>query len=204
MAEQPSNVGPEGAGDLGFLRRMYFPHLSKEHVADLVAWSQVKGFDIWAGHVCAKTEMTDDGLRLVPMVKIDGLRAKAHATGLYAGCELNEVERDEAGKVVAAIATTYRMVHGEARPFRARAYLKMYYPGPGVSPFWEPDKGQEQQLGKCAKALSLREAFSELSDCYTPEEFDQERAVRRGPAKAPANVVQREDGRVLDLSDAQV
>lgn len=114
---------------------------------------------------------------------IDGYRAIANRTGLYAGSDdylfdegIGEYEmiKDTRKYPTTAKASVYRLVGGVRCPFTATAGWKEYsqsYNGK-LGTMWE--KMPFLMLGKCAEALALRKAFpEELAGLYTDEEMSQ-------------------------------
>lgn len=191
MADRTADVVADGADDIELLRRMRFRDLSSEHVAELKAWAQLHGFDIHANHVWGKVEFDGTEQRLVPMVQIHGLCARAHGTGEFAGVDEPVPAYDTHGSLLKVSVTVYRLVGGARQPFTGTAYWREYYPGPG---FW--DAKPEFMLGKCALAIALRWAFpSELGGCYLPEEL--ELGAKTTPPAAPPpvpNATEADDG----------
>jgi len=169
MAENRSDVVADGADDIELLRRMRFKDLAREFVIELKAWAQLHGFDIHANHVWGKVEWDGTAQRLVPMVQIHGLCARAHGTGEFAGVdEPVPTYGTDGSTLLKTSVTVYRIVNGVRQPFTGTAYWREYYPGPG---FW--DAKPEFMLGKCALAIALRWAFpAELGGCYLPEELE--------------------------------
>ena len=114
---------------------------------------------------------------------IDGYRAIANRTGLYAGSDdylfdegVGEYEMVKSGRKTPTTAksTVYRLVGGIRCPFSATAGWKEYaqvYNGK-LGTMWE--KMPFLMIGKCAEALALRKAFpEELGGLYTDEEMAQ-------------------------------
>ena len=117
---------------------------------------------------------------------IDGLRAIADRTGLYAGsddCVYDEglshyemIEKKRDHPVVAKV-TVYKMVGKERVPFTASAIWNEYAPQQDAMKFMWKKMGF-LMLGKCAEALALRKAFpDELSSLYTEEEMHQDEEI---------------------------
>jgi phage recombination protein Bet len=119
---------------------------------------------------------------------IDGYRAIANRTGLYAGNDeykfdegINEYQMISDGRKrpTVATATVYKMLAGMRCPFAASVRWEEYYPGEKQGFMW--DKMPFTMLGKCAESLALRKAFpEELSGVYTDEEMAQAE-VRKEP-----------------------
>ncbi len=108
--------------------------------------------------------------RMVPQTSIDGLRAIAARTGVYAGCDDFIFDSEVAPKKVSV--TVYRLVNGIRCPFTASARWDQYYPGDKIGMMWK--KMPHVMLGKVAEALALRKAFPEdLSGLYTDDEMQQ-------------------------------
>jgi len=124
---------------------------------------------------------SNQGDRYTVQTGIDGYRAVANRTGLYAGNDeykfdegVGEYEMIKSGrqKPITATSTVYKAIGGIRCPFSATARWEEYYPGEKQGFMW--DKMPFLMLGKCAEALALRKAFpEELSGVYTDEEMSQ-------------------------------
>ena len=117
-------------------------------------------------------------------VSIDGLRAIAERTGLYAGQDEPEYEHDDKGAIVLCKVRVYRKDWGN------RACVGVAYWGEYVqctkegrpTSMWQ--KFAHVMIAKCAEALALRKAFPEVaSGLYTGDEMDS-------PETIPAHVKQ--------------
>jgi phage recombination protein Bet len=107
-------------------------------------------------------------------VSIDGFRAVADRTGVYAGSDDASFEyHDETlSQPHAAHVTVWKMVQGVRCPFSASARWAEYFPGEKQGRMWQ--KMPHVMLAKVAEALALRKAFpAQLSGVYAPEEMDQ-------------------------------
>ena len=114
-------------------------------------------------------------------VSIDGYRAVASRTGLYAGSDdyifdgnMNEYDHIQAsrGNPVTASATVYKLAGNIRVPFTATSRWSEYYPGEKQGFMWK--KMPYLMLGKCAEALALRKAFpEETATVYVNEEMTQ-------------------------------
>lgn len=101
---------------------------------------------------------------------IDGYRAIADRTGLYAGSD-DAVFDDEINPRKATV-TVYKMINGQRCSFSASARMSEYKPLPSNDTMW--NKMPTTMLAKCAESLALRKAFpNELSGTYTDEEMQQ-------------------------------
>lgn len=117
-------------------------------------------------------------------VSIDGLRAIAERTGLYAGQDEPEYEHDEKGAITLCKVRVYRKDWGN-RACVGVAYWSEYVQctkeGRPTS-MWQ--KFAHVMIAKCAEALALRKAFPEVaSGLYTGDEMDS-------PETIPAHVKQ--------------
>jgi len=115
------------------------------------------------------------GMTYTIQTGIDGYRAIADRTGLYAGNDDAVYDNEE--KPTRATVTVYKMVHGIRCLFTATARWEQYYPSNETAQFiW--NKMPHLMLGKCAEALALRKAFpNELSGTYTDEEMQQANTI---------------------------
>lgn len=109
-----------------------------------------------------------------PQVSIDGLRAIADRTGLYAGQDEPEYELDKEGLILSCKVKVYRKDWGN-RPAVGVAhwgeYVQTNYEGQPTK-FWQTMP--RVMLAKCAESIALRKAFPE--DCggiFTDEEMQQ-------------------------------
>ncbi len=104
-------------------------------------------------------------------IGIDGFRAIAERTGVYAGNDEPAYEEND-GKPVKASVTVYKLVKGQRMPFTATARWTEYYPGDKQGFMWKSKP--YLMLGKCAEALALRKAFPEdIGDLYIEEELQR-------------------------------
>lgn len=113
---------------------------------------------------------------------IDGLRAVAERTGLYAGSDEGVIVFDEDGKTpISATVTVYKLnkITGERMPTTATARWSEYAPSP-LDGFWK--NMPIGQLEKCAEAKALRKAFPNIAQVYTPEEMQQAEPIIAGEA----------------------
>lgn len=111
--------------------------------------------------------------KMVVQVGIDGLRAVAARSGLYAGSEEKPIY-DKDGNLEAAEVIVYRLArkNSDVRyAFNAIAYMAEYKPKDNDF-MWK--KMAFRMLAKCAEALALRKAFPEdLGGLYATEEMEQ-------------------------------
>ena len=106
-------------------------------------------------------------------VTIDGLRAIAERTGLYAGQDEPEFERNKDGLILSARVRVYRKDWQRPSVGTARwdEYVQVTRDG-SPTKFWATMP--HTMIGKCAEALALRKAFPEdLGGLYTEEEMQQ-------------------------------
>ena len=111
---------------------------------------------------------------------IDGYRAIAARTGLYAGSDEPVMEETPKGEPLKATVTVWKLVAGQRVPFTASARWDEYVQlaRDKETKQWGPNsmwrKMPFTMLGKCAEALALRKAFpEELSGVHTEEEMAQ-------------------------------
>lgn len=140
-----------------------------------------------------------DGDRYTVQTGIDGYRAIANRTGLYAGNDeykfdegLTQYEMLKANRKrpLTATATVYKAIGGIRCPFSASCQWDEYYPGEKQGFMW--DKMPFLMLGKCAESLALRKAFpEELAGLYTDEEMAQADVKTDKVAPPPAKAAPR-------------
>lgn len=100
------------------------------------------------------------------IVGIDGYRAIAGRTGLYAGSD--DAIFDDETKPTKATVTVWKFVSGEKCAFTASARWDEYCPRPPKDHLWR--KMPTTMLAKCAEGLALRKAFPyELSGLSNEE-----------------------------------
>jgi phage recombination protein Bet len=108
-------------------------------------------------------------------VSIDGFRAVADRTGVYAGSDDAAYKYQETPYDIhplSATVTVWKMVQGQRCSFTASARWDEYLPGEKQRQMW--NKMPHVMLAKVAEALALRKAFpAQLSGVYAPEEMDQ-------------------------------
>lgn len=119
-------------------------------------WDRAKGCEVWSTQIA-----------------IDGLRAVAERTGIYAGQDEPEFE-EAGGKLVCCKVRVYRK--DWQRPAVGVAHFAEYAQRKkdgSLTQFWN-DK-PHIMLAKCAEALAIRKAFPEdTSGLYVAEEMGQE------------------------------
>jgi RecT family len=106
--------------------------------------------------------------RYVPIVGIDFMRQRAHATGACCGIEdAIFTGRPKAADFVATV-TVWRLVQGQRCAFSASARWSEYKPDQDF--MWQ--RMPHVMLGKVAEALALRRAFpQELTGVFSSEEL---------------------------------
>lgn len=121
-------------------------------------------------------------------VSIDGLRAIAERTGIYAGQDEPEFIEGPSGVPTVCKVRVYRK--DWTRPAVGVAYFGEYVQTTKdgkVTSFWQ--RMPHTMLAKCAESLALRKAFPEdTSGLYTPEEMGQAENVevqQHAPYLAP-------------------
>lgn len=140
-------------------------------------------------------------------VSIDGLRAIAQRSGLYAGQDAPLFQYDGKGGIISCSVSAYRK--DWTRPAVGIAFMKEFSTGQNL---WASKP--HVMLGKVAEAIALRKAFSEeMSGLYAEGELDQsvtsspapvrQLQVAPKPAAAPAPV-DTETGEVLDYDPADL
>src|SRR5262245_18899480 len=118
--------------------------------------------------------------KYVPIMSIDFMRQRAHATNCCAGIDDATFTGTPMQNDFAASVTVHRLVQGQRCAFTATARWTGYCP---ESPFmWR--KMPHLMLGKVAEALALRRAFTaELTGLYEVAELDQADRESSGPTK---------------------
>ena len=144
------------------------PLLKQVHFVE--RWDSNKGRKVWS-----------------TQVSIDGLRAIAERTGIYAGQDEPEFIEGPDGALKACKVRVYRKDWGD-RPAVGVAFFSEYVQttkeGKPTS-FWQ--RMPRTMLAKCAESLALRKAFPEdTSGLYTPEEMGQADNDRPEVVEAPA------------------
>lgn len=161
------------------LKNQIFPDAKDVNVIELaLSLCKVNNYDVFKKpyHIVS---VKKDG-KMVEQIwpSIGSLSITAHRTGLYAGKEKAKFGPDikYSGMDVPSSAevTVFRRVDGEDKPFTAEVFFKEKvstdYNG---NPTFIWKKSPRQQLGKCALAAALREAFpEELGGTYCSEEMD--------------------------------
>ena len=125
-------------------------------------WDSQKSRNVWA-----------------TQVSIDGLRAIAERTGIYAGQDEPEFVESTDGAIKCCKVRVYRKDWGD------RAAVGVAYWNEYVQTYREKSSGKEVvtpmwrkmphvMIAKCAEAIALRKAFPEdMSGLYTPDEMGQ-------------------------------
>jgi phage recombination protein Bet len=118
-------------------------------------------------------------------ISIDGLRAVAERTSIYAGQDEPEYEHNQDGKLICCKVRVYRK--DWQRPAVGVAYFAEYVQTKKdgtVTQFWATKP--HIMLAKCAEALAIRKAFPEdTAGLYTPEEMGEAAHAERTVEVAP-------------------
>lgn len=125
---------------------------------------------------------TGDKAKITIQTGIDGFRAKAQRSKLYAGSDdyvfddnktQFQMLEDGKNKPRTATVTVYKIIGGQRVAFTATAEWNAYFPKNEKNQFmW--NKMPFLMLGKCAEALALRKAFpDDLSGVFIYEEMEQ-------------------------------
>jgi phage recombination protein Bet len=114
---------------------------------------------------------------------IDGLRAIAERTGIYAGSDAGTFDYPSdpnSQYPIRATVTVYKLnkITGERMPTTATAQWAEYYPGEKLGAMWH--KLPETMLEKVAESKALRKAFPNVAEVYTAEEMQQADALPGG------------------------
>jgi phage recombination protein Bet len=116
---------------------------------------------------------------------IDGLRAVAERSGLYAGSD-DAVFEEKNGQPIKATVTVYKInkIVGDRMPITASArwseYVQLNPKTKGPMGMW--GKMPFNQLSKCAESLALRKAFpNDLVGIYSDEEMAQAKGIELPP-----------------------
>lgn len=148
-------------------------------------WDNTKKREVWA-----------------TQVSIDGLRAIAERTGLYAGQDEPEYVHDEKGKLLCAKVKVWR--RDWPRPAVGVAYWSEFVQTTrdnNPTRMWQTMP--YVMLGKCAESQALRKAFPEdMSGLYSPEEMGQadNDAPQRVEVQRRPDVI---EGRALGPGDTE-
>lgn len=189
MAMQPTaeHASAAPADETSLLRRNKFPGLDDEQFATAQAMWRSAGLDPWSEQFHVRLVWDSVRKAQVPklILNIEGIRARAHATGQYAGNDEPEhLYMDDGRAPTKCTFTVKRIVNGREAKFVAAAMWDEYF---GNDPERWPDVVAQFPrvcLERCAEALALRRAFPEVRDVYTPEEFIRQDRQHRAAAKS--------------------
>ena len=168
------------------IRRIYAPRASEEEFLALISVAERRQLDPFLGqcHFVSRRDQ-DGGVRWTVQVGIDGLRAIAERTGLYAGQDEPEYEYDRRQQVICCKVRVYR--RDISRPFVGIAHWDEYaqYKGDRLTRMWA--EKPLLMLAKCAEALGIRKAFpQDCGDLYTTDELPVAEVLEAKPTPAPA------------------
>lgn len=167
------------------IRQSLCPGATKAELSLFAHVCKARGLSPFANQIIMQIRTGKQGRRATFITTIDAFRAKAAATGSYAGNDEVTFEEDQQGIYVAR-ATVWRMVHGVRVAFVGVARWREYCPDAPADQMWR--KMPYTMLGKCAEALALRKAFpEELSDLHTSAEMDQAEPVAPMQSIAPSS-----------------
>lgn len=161
----PRGVDTDDQSQLDLLRRMLVPdNVTDDEFALFVAVANHSGLDPLRRQIYCQKRAG----KLVVLTGIDGYRAIAARTGVYAGSddaifEGNPVRTKQLHPLAPgrATVTVYKIVGGIRCPFTATARWDEYVPPANNNQDQMWRKMPFNQLSKCAEALALRKAFPE-------------------------------------------
>ncbi len=192
------------------IRDSYCEGASEIEFQQLLRIAESRGLSPFKGQ-CHFTRFWNNQLKRwtwIVQVSIDGMRARAEASGLYDGQDEPEFEEDEDGHITLARVKVYRRDWN--RPAVGVCYWDEFVQtnkDGDVSYMWQ--QKPRHMLSKCAEAQGLRKAFPErLGDTYAPEELaDEPSRGRSRPAPVPtedelAQLAER--AKVLGLTGGQL
>ena len=180
LALQRNDAAQFNDEEVQLLKRVVATGLSDSEFKVFLAVCERKGLDPFQRQIYAVKR----GGKMVIQTGIDGLRAIAARTGVYAGNDDPVFDNEESP--AKATVTVYKIVGGQRCAFTASARWDQYFPGERSGHMWL--KMPHVMLGKCAESLALRKAFPEdLSGLYTTEEMQQ--ADHKGAPSIQAQVV---------------
>lgn len=174
------------ADDTELLRRTKFGHLDDESFRVAQAMWRSAGLDPWSEqfHVRLQFDSTTRRNVVKLILNIEGIRARAHGTGCYAGHKPVEVVYTEEGLIPTSCTFTVLRRSGDhVDEYPTTVLWAEYY---GNDPErWQDVVAQFPRvcLERCAEALALRRAFPEIAQVYTPEEFFRQDRQHRVAAK---------------------
>ena len=164
-------IASEDCTDL--LRKYRFPALSDEEYRVARKHWESRGFDPWRHQFNVRVLETRYGPQIKLVLTIEGLRAEAHRTNEYAGCEEVEyVFGDDPNIPEKAVFTGYRCKDGRMVKFVGEAYWRDCF-GTDLQNM-DPLVQMKPRvcLATCAEANFLRRAFAdETKDLYVREEL---------------------------------
>ncbi len=149
---------------LRLIRELLTTDLTDDEFSLYVRVASHTGLDPFKRQVYAikrRDQHSKSGFKLSIQTGIDGYRAVAQRTGLYAGSDdaiFDGLSKDKQypGK---ATVTVYKIVGGIRCPFTASARWDEYVPPENQRAMWK--KMPHNMLAKCAESLALRKAFPE-------------------------------------------
>ncbi len=179
VATQSAQVGgqPFTQGQVDLIKRTIAKDASDDELKLFLYQCERTGLDPFSRQIHFVSRWSNRDKRKVGVIQIgiDGFRAVADRTGLYAGNDDPVFQHDDAVDILhpaTATVTVWKLVSGQRCSFTASARWLEYYPGKENGFMW--DKLPHLMLGKVAEALALRKAFPlQLSGLYAPEEMEQ-------------------------------
>lgn len=162
------------------LRRADFGWVKDADFAVFLAKCSRRRIDPWCGEAFPRFEWNQQRKQneLILITTIGVLRARAHATGDYAGFGKIQYEYADSLIPVSCYVPIYKLVQGQKCEFIGEALWSNYYPGAESGTLW--DEKPEVCLGICAERAGLHRAFPQLAGLYTAVEFSKPRERPRG------------------------
>lgn len=184
---------------VGLIKRQIAKDATDDELKLFLYQASKTGLDPLAKQIYFQKRNSKNGPVVTILTGIDGYRAVAERTGLYAGNDDPVFDDEERPR--RATVTVWKLVGGVRCPFTATARWDQYYPGDTQGFMWK--KMPHLMLGKCAEALALRKAFpNQLSGLYTKDEMEQANAKEETPAQAPQppKIAQMSEQEIIDAA----
>jgi len=157
------------------VREQIAPKITDAELLYLAEWCRATGLNavIHQVHVVHRYNNRDKKDVMSLQVGVDGFRAVADRTGVYAGSDDAVFEGATSdGYPEIARVTVYKLLGGTRVAFTASARWAEFYPGDRMGTMWR--KMPHVMLAKCAECAALRKGFpQQLAQVYEHAEMQQ-------------------------------
>lgn len=192
---QVSEITGYSMAEIAHIRSTSAPGADPESMVVFLTSANARGVDPMQGHI----NLIPRGGRGAQHITINGLRARADASGVSAGSDPTEFRgtlqikhgKEDITVPEVALHTVYKMVAGQRCGYTGQAYWAEFYPGPGAAGEMYR-KMPYRMLAKDAEAQALSMAFASVTGAgITRKTVEIEQVMAKARTKALASQYER-------------